>query len=337
MLTGASGAVGEETLKELVSRRDRYHIVAFDLKNKNTERILRPFAKHIEIVWGDITNRATVDALVKGVDFVIHLAAVIPPLADFDTELAERVNLGGTRNLIEALERYAPEAFLLYSSSVSVYGDRVIEPWLQVSDPLMPSVGDYYAHTKIAAEKLIRASNLHWSIFRFSAIMGPRTQMDPLFFHMPLNTCIELATTRDTGYALVEAIAKTEAIQGRIFNLAGGEKCRVIYKDMLTRSFEMMGLGELDFPEGAFAERNFHCGNYLDSDELNDILHFQRDSLEDYYQLLMRDNTPFKRFLIRLMSKSIKKRLLRDSDPYMALRAGDEALIERFFNPKVED
>jgi hypothetical protein len=60
-----------------------------------------------------------------------------------------------------------------------------------------------------------------------TGIFDPRQKLDPLLFHMPLNTCIEMATTRDTGYALVEALEHVAELQGRTFNLGGGEKCPV--------------------------------------------------------------------------------------------------------------
>lgn len=331
LLTGAAGSIGQETLRELVRRQEQYTIRALEIRNKRTEKTLRPFSNEVGIQWGDLTDRASLDACVEGVDAVIHLGAIIPPLADRQPALAERVNVQGTQNLIETVQQRAPHAFFLYSSSISVYGDRVANPLIHVTDPLCPSEGDYYAVTKIKAEQLLKASGLTWSIFRLTGVFNAQQNFDPLFFHMPLETRLEIATTRDTGYALVQALEHVPELQGRTFNLGGGPQCRVIYRDLVNESFARSGLGALDFPAEAFADQNFHCGYYADSDELESILHFQRDSLEDYWKWYDQNVSPARRRLALWLRRPIKQQLLRQSEPYRALQQRDEGLIQRFF------
>lgn len=331
LLTGAAGSVGLETLQELIRRKDRYTIRVLELRSPRTEKVLQPFRREVEIDWLDLADRAAPETCVRNVDGVIHLAAVIPPLADRQPALAELVNVQGTRNLVEALQQYAPEAFLLYSSSVSVYGDRVRNPMIKVTDLLRPSEDDYYAVTKIKSEQIVRSSNLGWSIFRLTGIFNPRQKLDPLMFHMPLETSLEMATTRDTGYALVEALEHTAELHGRTFNLGGGEKCRVTYRDLLQGCFAAAGLGDMDFPAEAFADHNFHCGYFLDSDELEQILHFQRDSFEDYLDWYAQHVPTLRRGMATVLRRPIKRYLLQKSEPYQALRRHDRKLIRRFF------
>jgi nucleoside-diphosphate-sugar epimerase len=333
LLTGAAGAIGLETLRELVRRKNQSVIRVLEVRNKRTEKILRPFNSEVEICWGDLTDRASFAACVADVEAVIHLAAIIPPLADHQPALAERVNVQGTQNLIEALQQHAPQAFLLYTSSVSVYGDRVANPWIQVTDPLCPSEGDYYAVTKIRAEQLVRASGLAWSIFRLTGVFRPEQDFDPLFFHMPLETCLEMVTTRDTGYALAQGLEYQTAVQGRTFNLGGGPRCRVVYRDFMDQTFARAGLPGLSFPPESFADQNFHCGYFADSDELEQRLHFQRDSFEDYLDWYAQGLSPVRKQLAGLLRPLIRWQLLRQSDPYRALRQCDDKLIRRFFRP----
>ncbi|MFN8598795.1 MAG: NAD(P)-dependent oxidoreductase [Anaerolineae bacterium] len=331
LVTGAAGAVGSAVLAKLLARRSKLEVRALDVKTKRSQHILKPYAKDVEVHWGDLRVPASFEAAVRGVDAVIHLAAIIPPLADHQPALAEAVNVEGTRNLIEALQRNAPDAFLLYTSSVSVYGDRVATPWITVTDPLCPSDGDYYAVTKIKAEEMVKQSGLKWSVFRLTGIFSPTTSVDPLLFHMPLDTCLEFATTRDTGRALVYALDRTAQLIGRTFNLAGGARCRVIYRDFLEQCFSQVGLGRLDFPCGAFAERNFHCGYFTDSDELERILHFQRDSVESYLAWRAQFVPSWQRRLASGFKAIIKQQLLKRSDPYRALKERNSCLIKRFF------
>lgn len=127
LLTGASGSVGIEVLRQL-QLSGKYRITAFELRTSVSVKALSVFRDAVEIIYGDITIAEDVESASKGKDVVIHLAALIPPVADEKPELAYRVNVGGTANLIQTLEEHSPKAFLLYSSSVSIYGDRVAEP-----------------------------------------------------------------------------------------------------------------------------------------------------------------------------------------------------------------
>ena len=81
LLTGAFGNVGQRTLELLLQKG--YFVRCFDLKNPRNSAIetrLKQLGK-FETVWGDIRDKKTIDEIVKGIDYIIHLAAIIPPLA----------------------------------------------------------------------------------------------------------------------------------------------------------------------------------------------------------------------------------------------------------------
>lgn len=331
LVTGAAGAVGLETLKELQRRSDKYEIIAFGKDKKEHRKILNNCCNGITTFYGDIRDKQFTDKLAINIDFVIHLAAIIPPLADEFPQLTEEVNLGGTKNLIGSLEEKSPNAFLLYTSSVAVYGDRLETPIIKVNDQLSPSLGDAYAGTKIKAEKEVRKSKLNWSIFRLTAIMHFKQKFDPLMFHMPLKTRMEICTTRDTAFALVQAIENQQALNKKTFNLGGGKTCRVTFGDFLKINTKNSGLGEMPFPENAFARGNFHCGYFADSNDLNNILDFQRDSIEDYYLHFKKETGPLKIALAKLFKPFVIKYLLNKSDPLKAIKNNDKEMLDRFF------
>lgn len=331
LLTGGSGTVGSQLLS-LLSTQGKHGLTVFDLPGKKAQKAFQAYQGKVQIKYGDLTNTEDVEQVCKGVDVAIHLAAIIPPLADEKPALAHNVNVAGTENLIRALEKHSPSAFFLYASSVSVYGDRLTNHLIKVGDPLSPSMGDEYAVTKIKAEELITNSALDWSIFRLSAIFGANNHQSPgLMFHMPLATPMEITTDKDSARAFFHAVEKQEALRNRVFNLGGGESCRVNYQDFIARSFEISGLKGIEFPEKAFAEKNFHCGYYTDGDDLENILNFRQDTMETLYAMLEAETSPVKRFFNSLFKGSARKHLLSLSEPWEAYQKNDRKGIERYF------
>ena len=333
LLTGASGTVGYETLLHLMKNTNN-EITVFDLKTKRSVKMLSAFKNRIQIVHGDIGNREALEMATKEKDAVIHLAAIIPPHSDENPGLAYRVNVQGTKNLVEALEKNSPQCFFLFSSSVSVYGDRIGSPEILVTDRLIPSEGDLYGRSKVLCEEIIRQSNLSWSIFRLSAIMGNH-KISKLMFHMPLETIMEICTPEDTGRAFSNAIAFENQLKSRIFNLGGGRDCVIKYRSFLERMFASYGLGELKFPKRAYAEKNFHCGIMADGHELEKIIHFRRQDLNDYFAMVDQKVDTIQKKLTFLFRKMIKCWLLWQSEPYRAFRNENKKGMEHFFNGTV--
>ena len=121
LVTGAAGTVGLQVIRFLLSE-GKYEITALELRSVNVYKRLKPFRKRINIVYGDVNDNAIVDALVKDHDVVIHLAGVLPPLANVNEDLAKEIDYNGTKTIVDSIKRYNPECFMLYASSTSVYG-----------------------------------------------------------------------------------------------------------------------------------------------------------------------------------------------------------------------
>lgn len=329
LITGASGTVGFEVLLQLLDNK-KYQITVFDKESKQSCAKLLPFKDQVHIIFGDISIAQDL-ATIKNIDVVIHLAAIIPPVADDYPELAKKVNLIGTQNLVQQLEKYSPKAFIMYSSSISVYGDRILNPFIKVGDTMQASEGDYYATTKIAAEVCIQNSQLDYTIFRLAAIMGNH-KISKLMFHQPLDTALEIATPRNTARAFANGIEKQQLLSKRIFNLGGGENCRASYKDFLERSFAIFGLGKMNFPKKSFAEKNFHCGYYADGEDLEKIVHFRQDSLEDFFKMEEAKVSSIRKTATSILSPFIKWFLLKKSEPYQAYKEQDAVQMKHYFN-----
>ncbi|MHA1449876.1 MAG: NAD-dependent epimerase/dehydratase family protein [Candidatus Hodarchaeales archaeon] len=281
LLTGASGSMGYEAFKELLRRREDYDIVLLLLPAKREKKLFKRFVKGkdpypvgqkgvvkipgIKIVWGDLTDYQDVLNAVDGIDFVLHPAAMIPPAADHDPIAAKAVNYTGTVNIIKGIRKQPNPVKFIYISSISVYGDRLgVIHRCRVGDPVKPSVYDYYAVSKLAAERAVIESGLeYWAVLRqtYIAIPGVMGLMNPIMFHQPLDTRIELINNEDAGYGLVQCLECPDEFYGRIYNMGGGPECRVVYSDYIERMMNILGLGDYRkiMERNWFATRNFHC------------------------------------------------------------------------------
>ena len=335
LITGATGGIGLDILHQLKDQHRLNGVSVYVRDTKKNRKLLSPFLDAITVFWGDILDEEQLAPALKNQDVVFHLAGVIPPAFDENVARSFHINVQGTKNVIDGLEKHNPSAFLLFSSSVVVYGDRLTNPEIRVGDPLDPDQYDQYGVAKIQAEELIQKSTLNWCILRLSAIMGMGNhKVSGIIFHVPLETRMECCSLRDTARAFVHSLDHLDGLRNRIFNLGGGEHFRPTYGEFVGRAFELFGLGKLNFPEHSFATCNFHCGDYMDGDELEDILHFRSDTLDSYFKEFAKTVPSWQRLLTRPFAGIVKWYLSRLSEPLKAYRTKDEAHMLRFFGTK---
>jgi nucleoside-diphosphate-sugar epimerase len=346
LLTGASGSMGGEAFKELLRRRDKYDIV---LLLRPSPKNRKGFTKYegeegVKIVWGDLCNLDDVVEAVNGVDHVLHPAAFISPAADYNPPVCRRINTGGAENIVAAIKKQ-PEngdhVRLVSIGSVAEYGDRLPPvQWIRVGDPLKPSVGDYYATTKMGAERAVIESGLkYWAIMRqtFIAIPNVYSLMDPIMYHQPPDTHIELITSEDAGYGLVQTLECPDDFYGRVYNMGGGPSCRILYTDYLREFINIFGLGDYRniFPRNWFAIRNFHCGWYEDSWILNEYLGHWRQSFEDQIKQVLDAAPWYLKQGGKLAPPSLARLFMkRMVDPLKWFKTNDKEKICAFFGSR---
>ncbi|MBU0992971.1 MAG: NAD(P)-dependent oxidoreductase [Proteobacteria bacterium] len=295
-ITGATGSMGSAGLKELVKHRDTFDITCLVRPSKVNKKKMLPYygERGIRIIFGNMLNYEDVLDCVNDADYILHTAAVIPPMADHDPDFAYRVNVGGTANIIKAVKAQPDpdKVKLLYVGSVAQTGDRL--PPLHVGrigDPISPGPFDAYGLSKIGAEKLVIESGLkHWVSFRQTYITIPDAMslMDGIMYHQPIQTCIEFCPPKNAGVLLEKLCLDglPEDFWCRIYNIGGGPSCRLIYSDYMQRMMELLGMGDFTriMDRNWFALRNFHCQWYEDSHVLNSYLPFWVETAEDYFR-----------------------------------------------------
>ena len=126
---------------------------------------------------------------------------------------------------------------------------------------------------------------------------------DSIQFHNCLDNVLEYVSDRDSGRLMRNIAGFTEdgslpeTFWGHIYNIGGGEPCRVSTIDMYRVMYREMGFTSLDpvINPKYVATRNFHGQFYLDSDKLENYLHFRHDSMQYFYDAYLNEVKSVKR------------------------------------------
>jgi nucleoside-diphosphate-sugar epimerase len=314
LLTGAFGNVGTSALEELAKRG--HQVRCFDLKTKGNKRTARQFEGQMEIVWGDLRRSDAVAAAVGDQDVVVHLAFIIPKMSATGVESerrpdwARRINIGGTRNLLNAMKALLNPPKLIFASSYHVFGQTQGQvPPRTASDPVCPT--EHYSRHKVACERMIELSGLEWAIFRLAATLPLSIQLDPGMFDVPLWNRMEFVHTRDVGVAIANGVTSDD-IWGRTLLIGGGPRCQYTYREIVQGILEAMEVGML--PEEAFGSEPFPT-DWVDSTESQRLLRYQQRDLKDYIAEMV-ERAGYRRHLIRWSRPLVRCWLLMRSPSY---------------------
>jgi dihydroflavonol-4-reductase len=149
VVTGATGHVGNVLVRHLISSRQAVRALVLP------DDDLRPLAGlDVEIIYGDVTDLASLESAFGGVDIVFHLAGIVTIMPRMEKAL-QRVNVGGVRNVAAAC-RTAAVRRLVYTSSVHAIAEPPKGTAIDESQPfdLDRVLGDY-ARSKARATLLL--------------------------------------------------------------------------------------------------------------------------------------------------------------------------------------
>lgn len=323
LVSGAFGNVGQSTIAELAHHG--HHVRCFDIptrRNRRTAaRTRRQYGDRVEVVWGDLRRREDVEAAVRGQEVVVHLAFIIPKMSATGVESerapdwAREINVGGTRNLLRAMEAQPDPPKVIFTSSYHVYGRTQDQPPPRTMlDPVAPA--EHYARHKVECEHLIQASGLTWAIFRLSAALPFAIHLDPGMFDVPLDNRMEFVHSRDVALAIAHAVGN-ENVWGRLLLIGGGSRCQYYFRDLAERILDAVGVGML--PEEAFSTTPF-ATDWVDTTISQRLLDYQRHDLGDYIREMKRA-LGFRRYLVRLFRPLVRRWLLSKSPYYARLPA----------------
>ena len=219
LLTGAFGNFGTTTLRSLLEQG--HEVRCFDLQTKANQKTVASFENRIETLWGDVRNPNDLAGAVHDREVVIHLAFIVDMLkSDEQPEWAWEINVGGTKNLLDAMNGHSKSHKFIFASSTSVFGHtQHLDPPRTPSDPVQPT--STYTHHKVECEELVKQSGLDWSILRIAFAPQAAGSFDPVLFQLELDSRLEFVHPRDVGLAMTNAVGSTE-IWGKTPLVGGG-------------------------------------------------------------------------------------------------------------------
>ena len=315
-ITGSTGIMGTETLKEYVKHLDEFHLkllVRPSRKNKKImKKLLNTYNKgkekqNIEVIWGDLLNYEDVLKGVEGSDYVLHIGGSVSPKCDLFPYLTYKTNVYGAKHIVDAVlaQKNKDKIKVCYIGSVAETGNRNYPiHWGRTGDPIKISIYDHYGISKVLAEQLFVESGLkNWVVLRQSGILNPLLfkNIEPIIFHVPLNDVLEWATVEDSGRLMLNLVLKDKNNElpnnfwNRFYDIGSGEEYRLTNYEFYSLMLKYVGLGKLEtiFEPNWFTTKNFHGHYFLDSDLLESYLHFRSNTpLHEYLEKTMK-SVPF--------------------------------------------
>jgi nucleoside-diphosphate-sugar epimerase len=161
-VTGATGFVGAHLVKALLARGDSVTALA----RRPALAELQGWGNNVRLLKGDLNDEAVLRQGCAGMDVVYHVAGKI---AARDMAEFMATNRDGTANVLEAARDGGARRFL-FVSSLAVSGPT--EPGQPIDETRPPAPVTDYGRSKLAAEVLVQAMSLPWTIVRPPVVYG---------------------------------------------------------------------------------------------------------------------------------------------------------------------
>ena len=244
LVTGGAGFIGSNIVERLVKEGSKV-VVLDDLSSGKLEN-LKSVKDKITFVKGDIRSEKDLDKALKGIDFVLHQAALrsVPKSMLYPLEYND-VNVNGTLRLLKKAKKNNVKR-VVFASSSSVYGDRDKFPEKESDEvnPISP-----YAATKLIGEyycKLFSNSfGLETVCLRYFNVFGPRQSLEnqyavviPKFITCMLDNespPIHGDGLQERDFSFIDNIVEVNLkattaknVSGEIFNVACGNSNSVL-------------------------------------------------------------------------------------------------------------
>jgi UDP-glucose 4-epimerase len=244
LVTGGAGFIGSHLVEALLAHGRRVRVL--DNFSTGDPANLAMVRDAVEVIDGDVTDRATVERAVRGADVVFHQAALASvPRSVADPVATHEACATGTLNVLLAA-RDARVRRLVYAASSSAYGNSARLPKRE-SDPTGPL--SPYAVAKLTGEHYCAAFSEVYGLetvrLRYFNVFGPRQSPDspyaaviPLFLRAMLagqSPLIHGEGQQSRDFTFVEDViqanllaAEAPGVSGQVYNIACGRRTSLL-------------------------------------------------------------------------------------------------------------
>ncbi len=253
LVTGGAGHLGNVLVRELLARGERVRVLV--LPGEDTQSL---DGLDVEKMDGNILDRDVLVSAMQDVDVVFHLAALVSITED-KAHLLHKVNVEGTRNVIEAAKQMGVKK-MIYTSSIHA----LERPPMGVSinemldfDPQNPA--GPYDRTKAEASLLVKEASLNGLDTRIicpTGVIGPydyrRSEMGELILawmkkrlHFMVEGAFDFVDVRDVAKGQI--LARDNGKPGETYIL-GGERIELPWLHSIVQKVTGKASSMITFP-----------------------------------------------------------------------------------------
>jgi len=258
LVTGGAGLIGSTTIDLLLREHDPGRIVILDNMSRgaaaNIEQALKD--RRVQLVDGDIRDRALVDRLAAEADAIVHMAALRITACAAEPREAFEVMCAGSYNVVEAAQKAGVQK-VVAASTASIYGLADTFPTTESHNPYNNRT--WYGAMKVMLEGLLRSFNdmhgLPYVAFRYFNVYGPRMDIHGKYTEVLIRWMerleagqppLILGDGRQTmDFVYVEDIARANVlglasdVSDEVFNVASGTETSL--NDLAAALSRVMG------------------------------------------------------------------------------------------------
>lgn len=280
LITGGLGFVGSNLAIKLVSLGADVLIIDNMLPRQGGNLFnIEPVKNQVKVNISDIRNSVSMNHLVKGMDYVFHIAGQVNHVDSVKNPLNDlSINVEGTLVIMEALKYNNPNARVIFTGTRGEYGSSLTLP---VSESHAINPIGIYAITNFAAERIVltyhNLHNIKSVCLRITNTYGPRHQMAHdqygvfnWFIRKAIDSEIipifgDGRILRDYLYIddLTECLlmtAETESAYGDVFNAGSGQPISFI--ELAKKIIQIAGSGVVQFTEFTEERKALEPGDY---------------------------------------------------------------------------
>lgn len=247
LVTGGGGFIGSNLVEYLLKNNAKKVVILDNFETGHKKNII-DFIKseRCELIEGDIRNLVICKQAMKGVDYVLHQAALgSVPRSINDPITSNEVNINGFLNILQTAKESSTVKKMVYAASSSTYGDSKLLPKIEkvIGKPLSPYAVTKYVN-ELYADVFSKVYGFHSIGLRYFNVFGPKQDpngayaavipsfLDSAINNKPIMINGDGEQTRDFTFVENAVQANIKAIfsninRHEVFNVAVGERTSI--------------------------------------------------------------------------------------------------------------